>query len=208
MNNIQTETGTSLALHCKAATVGVAMTMALGLSGSGSLADITAGSVEQSTATQSSTATKASDQSVTIHKEKTAAEPVKESKSFWKRLAHNSKVSWMPTDLMVPTDMIETSGDIKILAEVPGIEDKNLDVTVQGDKVTIKGEKTVDSDQKAEDFRRLERAYGKFEKTITLPSAVDSDKAVASLKDGVLTLTLPKLASAQNEGKKLAIRHE
>lgn len=102
----------------------------------------------------------------------------------------------------------QTDKQVKITAEVPGIDENNLDVSVQGDTITIKGLKEDSSEAKDESKRSTGRRYGTFERTMKLPYAVDSEKAEAILKNGVLTVTVPKLPGQQAEGKKIAIRRE
>lgn len=107
-------------------------------------------------------------------------------------------------------DTSEQGSEIRISAEVPGIDENNLDVTVNDDSVTIKGEKKNEVSQSKTDksLRVSERCYGTFERTISLPCKVQSENAQASLKNGVLTIIVPKNQAAQNEGKKLTIRRE
>lgn len=109
-------------------------------------------------------------------------------------------------------DTSETADTIEITAEVPGIDDKNLDVTVTDDSVTIKGDKKSETTQKAlkegTGFKTIERSYGSFERTVALPCKVLSENAQATLKNGVLTIVIPKSPLAQSEAKKLTIKHE
>lgn len=107
-------------------------------------------------------------------------------------------------------DTSEQGNEIKITAEVPGIDENNLDVTVNDDSVTIKGDKKDEISQSKDDksFHAIERSYGSFERTISLPSKVQNEKAVAVLKNGVLTITVPKSQEPTNEGRKLTIRRE
>lgn len=102
----------------------------------------------------------------------------------------------------------ETDKQVKITAEVPGIDENHLDVLVRGDTITIKGQKEDSSEAKDQTKRAAERRYGAFERTMKLPYQVDSEKAEAVLKSGVLTVTVPKLPGQLAEGKKLAIRRE
>ncbi len=109
-------------------------------------------------------------------------------------------------------DTTESDNAIKISAEVPGIDENNLDVAVTDDSVTIKGDKKEEA-QRAEaknegGLQTIERSYGSFERIISLPCKVASEKAQAVLKNGVLTITIPKSQVAQSEGKKVSIRHE
>ncbi|HEY9871158.1 MAG TPA: Hsp20/alpha crystallin family protein [Candidatus Obscuribacterales bacterium] len=146
-------------------------------------------------------------------KVESTAKASSESKSpkpeeFWNSILKNRKLAWVPTDLRIPIDMIETPNSILLNAEVPGLDENSLEVSVSKDSVILKGEKKVDITQKPEDFRRLERAYGSFDKTVMLPATVDSDKATAVIRSGVLTVTMPKLAEAQGAVKKLTIIRE
>jgi HSP20 family protein len=131
-------------------------------------------------------------------------------------MSSNPERSWtFPVGLgaYIPRlDTSETAEDIEITAEVPGIDEKNLDVTVTDDSVTIKGDKKSESTQKAlkegTGFQAIERSYGSFERTISLPCKVRSENARASLKNGILTVVIPKRQDVQSEGQKLTIKRE
>lgn len=103
-------------------------------------------------------------------------------------------------------DTSESATDIRITADVPGIEEKDLDVSVSDDAVTIKGEKKRDGSATEKDARKSERFYGRFERSFNLPCRVDSSRAEASLKNGVLTVVIPKSQIAQKESRKLTIK--
>lgn len=107
-------------------------------------------------------------------------------------------------------DTTEQGGEIKITAEVPGIDENNLDVTVNDDSVTIKGDKKDEMTGSRNDksFHAIERSYGSFERTVSLPCKVQGDKAQAVLKNGILTITVPKSQEPESQGKKLTIRRE
>ncbi|MEO0105473.1 MAG: Hsp20/alpha crystallin family protein, partial [candidate division WOR-3 bacterium] len=89
-------------------------------------------------------------------------------------------------------DMYEKGNDIIVEAEIPGMEKENLSVTVSENTVTIKGEIKKEKEVKEKDYYLCERSYGSFSRTIDLPTEVDSGKAKANYKNGVLTITLPK----------------
>lgn len=101
----------------------------------------------------------------------------------------------------------ETDKQVKITAEVPGIDESNLDVSVRGDTITIKGHKEDSGDAKNQSKGAAERRCA-FERTMKLPYQVDGEKAEAILKNGVLIVTVPKLPGQQAEGKRIAIRKE
>lgn len=105
-------------------------------------------------------------------------------------------------------DVLETEKEIKITAELPGMDEKDIDVSVNKDTVTIKGEKKTEKEDKGKDYYRMERSYGSFCRTIPLPIEVNIDKAEAKFSKGVLTIVLPKTEAAIKETKKIAIKAE
>jgi len=105
-------------------------------------------------------------------------------------------------------DVNETDKEIKISAELPGMDEKDIDVSIQNDMLTIKGEKKEEKEDKGKDYYRMERSYGSFSRTIPLTIEVETDKIEAKFKKGVLSITLPKTAKAVAETKKIAIKAE
>jgi HSP20 family protein len=99
--------------------------------------------------------------------------------------------------LMPVTDVIETDKEIEITAELPGLEDKDVQINVADNLLTIKGEKKSEKERKDKDLRMVERSYGAFERTIELPEGVDADAIKATIAKGVLTVTVPKPAPVQ-----------
>jgi HSP20 family protein len=93
-------------------------------------------------------------------------------------------------------DIAETDDEITVEAELPGMDPKNLDVTITGRALTIAGEKKEQVEKKERDFVHTERRFGSFKRRIELPAEVEADKVNAEFKDGVLTLKLKKVASA------------
>lgn len=93
-------------------------------------------------------------------------------------------------------DIAETDDEITIEAELPGMDPKDLNVSITGQTLTIAGEKKESSEKKERDFVRTERRFGSFKRRIELPAEVDADNVKAEFKDGVLTLLLKKTASA------------
>ncbi len=94
-------------------------------------------------------------------------------------------------------DIYETKDDLVVKAAVPGVRPEDVDITVTGDTLTIKGETKEETETKKGNYYRKERRYGQFARSVSLPVAVKSDKAEARFKDGVLTLTLPKAEEAK-----------
>ena len=94
-------------------------------------------------------------------------------------------------------DVIDHDDKVIVKAELPGVEKKDLDVTMSDNTVTIKGSASHEKEETKGDYYRREMSSGTFSRTVTLPAEVDVDKANATYKDGVLELTLPKLAKAK-----------
>jgi HSP20 family protein len=102
-------------------------------------------------------------------------------------------------------DVSETDKEIKVCAEIPGVDAKDIDVSVEDGNLTIKGEKKYEREENEKGQYRMERSYGAFERTIALPSEVDESKAKADFKKGVLKLTLPKRPGAPSRRKKIPV---
>ena len=107
--------------------------------------------------------------------------------------------------LMPSIDVSETDKDMTIEAELPGVDEKNIDVTLTDNLLTIRGEKKQEEEEKKKDYHLTERSYGSFSRSMTLPFDADPAKIKADFKDGVLTITLPKPAEAKAKVKKIAI---
>lgn len=89
-------------------------------------------------------------------------------------------------------DVSETADKVEIKAEVPGIDPKEINITLTGDVLTIKGEKKSEREETKESYHLVERSYGSFSRSLTLPAAVEVDKIDARYEKGVLTVTCPK----------------
>ena len=109
----------------------------------------------------------------------------------------------------VRTNVSETDTEVRITAELPGIEEKDVDISVTGDRITIKGEKKSETEEKGEEdgrqFHRMERHAGSFQRVTSLPFDIDPDSVRAEVKDGILTVTIPKPAEEQKKTKKVII---
>jgi HSP20 family protein len=114
--------------------------------------------------------------------------------------------SSLTTASFVPAvDVYEDAQKVVLKLEVPGIEEKDLDVRVENNTLTIKGERKFDEEEKEENFHRIERRYGSFYRAFTLPSTVDTEKIGASYNAGVLKLELKKKAEAQPKQIKINV---
>jgi HSP20 family protein len=100
-------------------------------------------------------------------------------------------------------NMKEGDNEVTVQAELPGMEAKDLDISVQNGNLILQGEKKFEDEENRQDYQRVERAYGSFYRVLPLPTEVDEDKVKASFKKGVLEVRMPKTASRQ--GKKIEI---
>ncbi len=101
------------------------------------------------------------------------------------------------TAFLPPTDVYEDENHITLKLEVPGIDEKDLDIRVENNNLIIKGERKLEKEEKEENFRRLERQYGSFVRTFALPASVDGNNIEANYDKGVLSITMPKRAEAK-----------
>lgn len=109
--------------------------------------------------------------------------------------------SWAPL-----VDIFEHEGNIVLKAELPGLEPKDVDIRVENNVLTLRGERRVDNEVKREQYHRVERAYGTFSRSFTLPSVVDTEKIKAEYKDGVLRVTLPTKEEAKPKQISIAVK--
>ncbi len=110
----------------------------------------------------------------------------------------NDSDSPLTTASFVPAvDIYEDNKKVVLKLEVPGMEEKDLDVRVENNTLTVKGERKFEKDEKEENFHRIERRYGTFYRAFTLPSTVDTEHINAAYKDGILKLELSKKPEAQ-----------
>ena len=96
--------------------------------------------------------------------------------------------------------------EITVSVEVPGMDEKDIELSLTKDALTIKGEKKEEKEEKGKNFHRMERSYGSFSRTLPLPVEINTDKAEADYKKGVLTIVLPKTEKAVKETKKIPIK--
>lgn len=107
-------------------------------------------------------------------------------------------------DVTPRMDVAETDKDIEISAELPGLEEKDVQVNVADNVLTIKGEKKAEKQQTEKNYRLFERSYGSFYREVALPTGINADSIKATLSNGVLKVTIPKPAAAQ--AKKVEVK--
>lgn len=103
-------------------------------------------------------------------------------------------------------DVSETDKAIKVVADLPGMDEKDIDVTLTGDVLTIRGERRNERDEREKGYFLHERTYGAFYRTIPLPPGVETEKAKAEFKKGVLKVTLPKSADAKDLTRRIEVK--
>jgi HSP20 family protein len=114
------------------------------------------------------------------------AEPV------WEPFATMAGGAWAPM-----LDVSETKDAMIVMAELPGVDTKDIGIALTGDLLTLKGEKEKRTEEKEERYHRVERTYGAFLRSVRLPMAVDGSKVTATFKNGVLVVTLPKTPASK-----------
>jgi HSP20 family protein len=117
---------------------------------------------------------------------------------------------WGPPALsgMAPAprvDVSETESELRIEAELPGVDEKDVEVVMSEGRLTIKGEKKQEKEEKKKDYHMVERSYGSFTRSIVLPFAADPDQVKARFAKGVLTVSVPKPAEVKAKERKIAI---
>ncbi len=102
-------------------------------------------------------------------------------------------------------DVYEDEHKVTLKIEVPGIDEKDIDVRVENNTLTVHGERKIEKEEKEENYRRVERNYGSFTRTFTLPTAVDTENVSANYDKGVLKINLPKKAEAKPKQIKVSV---
>ena len=112
------------------------------------------------------------------------------------------------TSYAPPVDIYEDEHNITLKLEVPGIDEKDIDVRIENTTLTVHGERKIEKEEKEENFRRVERHYGEFTRSFTLPSSVDQGQVSARCDKGVLNISLAKKAEAKPTQIKVSVGGE
>lgn len=115
-------------------------------------------------------------------------------------------MKWNEETFNPKVNVAETDTNVQITAELPGMEEKDIDVSLAENTLTIKGEKKKESEEKNKNFHRVERSYGYFQRSLPLPAEVEVDKVAANFKNGILNITLPKSQASKAKSKKIEIK--
>jgi HSP20 family protein len=122
---------------------------------------------------------------------------------FEETAASNASQNFVP-----PVDVYEDENSIVLTLEIPGVKADEFDIRLENNKLTVRGERKLDSEKKAENYLRVERRYGTFVRSFTLPNTIHNDKVEASYNDGVLEIVLAKRAEAQPKQIKVNVNSQ
>ena len=122
------------------------------------------------------------------------------TRHFWEGFPFRDPTIGADVDWTPSLDITETGKTVEVRAELPGMERKDIDITLDGDLLVIKGEKKHETEEKDRCYHRVERKFGSFYRAVRLPYEVKAEKIDATFKDGILTVTLPKV---KGETKKI-----
>jgi HSP20 family protein len=123
---------------------------------------------------------------------------------FW-RLGRGAEPSLAMPSFIPAVDVYEDEHNITLTAELPGIEEKDLDISVENGVLTVSGERKMEHEEKKENFQRIERSYGRFTRSFTLPPTVDPEDVKAEFANGVLKITLAKREEAKPKQIKIEV---
>jgi len=129
----------------------------------------------------------------------------REMDRIWDRFSGEKPAEWPGSEWTPSLDVSESQDKIVVKAEAPGIDPKELDISLSSGVLTLKGEKKKEREEQGENFHLVERSYGAFSRSVRLPAEVQEDKIKASYKDGILTITLPKTERAKERAIKIEV---
>jgi HSP20 family protein len=137
----------------------------------------------------------------------TRIDPFRELATLFENFAEPSaaKDQLMAGSFVPPVDIYEDEHNLVLKLEVPGVNEENLDIQVENNTLSVKGERSFEKDEKEENFHRIERRYGSFFRTFRLPNTVDSEKIEAHYDKGVLKISLAKKAEAKPKQIKVGV---
>jgi HSP20 family protein len=120
--------------------------------------------------------------------------------SFPRRADHSALTSWAPA-----VDIYETENELVVKADLPEVNEKDIDVRVENNTLTVRGERKFEEKTEKENYLRVERTYGSFSRSFSLPNTVNNEAIKADYKNGVLTVTLPKRAESKPKQVKVNV---
>jgi HSP20 family protein len=139
----------------------------------------------------------------------TRIDPFRELASFFETFADGSGKAQLTSGSFVPAvDVYEDEQNLVLKLEVPGVNEEDLNVSVENNTLTVQGERKFEKEEKEENFHRIERRYGSFTRTFKLPNTVDTDKVEAGYEKGILKIALAKRAEAKPKQIKVGNRQK
>ena len=127
------------------------------------------------------------------------------ARHFWHDLPFRDLAVTEGFDFTPRLDITETDKNLEVKTELPGMERKDIDITLDHDLLMIKGIKKHEEEEKGKHFHRIERHFGSFHRSVRLPAVVDENKIKATFKDGVLTVTMTKTEASKEKVKHIDI---
>lgn len=118
---------------------------------------------------------------------------------FWSNDSYGGAMEWVPA-----VDIVETDREITIKAELPGVEPKDVAITLENNVLTLKGHRESEKEVQKENYYRMERATGAFARSFAIPVSIDGDRVTADFKNGLLVITLPKRES--DRGRNIEVK--
>lgn len=128
----------------------------------------------------------------------------REMDRIWDNITRDRYPSTFEQDWVPSLDLSDTGDSLVVELEVPGMDSKDIDISITGNVLTVSGEKKRKREEKEHNYHLVERSYGKFVRSVRLPSTVDPDRVEASYKDGILTITMDKVEQAKT--KKIEVK--
>ena len=131
-----------------------------------------------------------------------------EMNSMFSRFSNNFLAPFRddPWSTFPKVNVKESKRDIEVSAELPGLDQKDIEISISDNVLTLRGEKRLESETKEDNYYRIERSYGSFNRSVMLPSEVIPDKTDAKFKNGVLTIKVPKKPESEQKTKKIEIK--
>ena len=129
----------------------------------------------------------------------------REMNSLWDRFTGERPIEWVEGEWVPSLDVSESKDKVVVKVEAPGIDPKEIDISLSSGILTLKGEKKKEREEKDENYHLIERSYGLFSRSVRLPTEVQEDKVKAGYKDGVLTIILPKTERARERAIKIEV---
>lgn len=128
----------------------------------------------------------------------------REMDRIWDNITRDRYPSTFEQDWVPSLDLSDTGDSLVAELEVPGMDSKDIDISITGNVLTVSGEKKRKREEKEHNYHLVERSYGNFVRSVRLPSTVDPDRVEASYKDGILTITMDKVEQAKT--KKIEVK--